>query len=211
MKFMCARLILSCLCVLVCAALPPSFSAQTPESGPAATDAAPQPARAPEESDRLPFMAQESDAGAGSAPSVGGLVVRALGALLLIVGLIVATGFGLRKFGMGRTAAAGSREQLAVLSTVTLGDRRSLSVVSFNGRTLLVGSTPHSFTLLASESLEDSDDTALSDSSDSDAAEPSTRRSVAEMLRGDDGERNFEEEFASALRRAPRSITEEAS
>lgn len=211
MKFIRARLVLCCLFTLVLAALPPSFPAQTPESGPATTDAAPQPERATEESDRLPFMAQESGVDAGSAPSVGGLVVRALGALLLIVGLIVAAGFGMRKFGAGRTTAAGSREQLAVLSTVTLGDRRSLSVVSFNGRTLLVGSTPHSFTLLASESVEDPDDAALSDSTDSDAAEPPARRSVAEMLRGDGGGHDFEEEFVSAIRRAPRSVTEEVS
>lgn len=210
MKFKRARLVLSCLFALVLATLPASSPAQTPASTPAATDAAQQPARA-EESDRLPFMAQESGADAGPAPSVGGLAVRALGALLLIVGLIFAAGFGMKKLGTGRMAAAGSREHLSVLSTVALGDRRSLSVVSFNGRTLLVGSTPHSFTLLASESFEDPGDAALSDPSDSDAAEQPTRRSVAEMLRGDDDGHDFEEEFASAIRRAPRSITEETS
>jgi flagellar biosynthetic protein FliO len=84
------------------------------------------------------------------APSTAGLFVRTLGALLLIVGLIVAVAWGLRRFG-GAHFGVPSEEapELAVLATVSLGDRRALSAVRFGDRLLLVGSTAQAITLLA--------------------------------------------------------------
>jgi flagellar biogenesis protein FliO len=166
-----------------------------PEEDAAAAQAKP-PAPPLGEGERLAFMAAD-DGGEREAPSSGGLALRALGALLLILGLIVAAGFGLRKLGASRLAG-GDREaaRLAVLSAVSLGDRRTLSVVRFGGRTLLVGSTPHSVNLLAAE-----DDEAFDDQAEAEASAPApfaAGRSVADMLHAD-GRGLFGDELDAAL------------
>ena len=122
--------------------------------------------------ERLPFLAHEEEE--REAPSAGGLLLRALGALLLIVGLIVAAAWGMKRFGGGRFGASeADAPALRVLTSVALGDKRSLAVVRFGGRTLLVGSTAQSLTLLAE------DDAAIDEDALS-AALPA--RSVAELL-----------------------------
>jgi flagellar biosynthetic protein FliO len=101
------------------------------------------------------------------------LLLRTLGALLLIVGLIVAATWGLRRVGKGRLGRCGEDvPELSVLSTVGLGDRRSLAVVRFGERTLLLGSTAQAITLLAEEHPGDF------------SAPPA--RSVADLLQGND-------------------------
>jgi flagellar biosynthetic protein FliO len=126
------------------------------------------------------------EAQAAEAPSAVGLLFRTVGALLLIVGLILAAAWGMRRFSGGRFMNKdGDAPQLAVLSTVPLGDRRSLSVVRFGERTLLLGSTQQAITLLAS------------DSQDEDLHAGVVRRSVADLL-DDDETNNFDEELARA-------------
>ena len=102
--------------------------------------------------DNLPFMQTKESQTESSSPSAFGLMIRTVGALLLIVGLIVFAGWGLRKFG-ARFGVGNSNDgtKLTVLSTVPLGSNRSLAVVRFGERTLLIGSTPQSFALLATE------------------------------------------------------------
>jgi len=100
--------------------------------------------------DRLPFMANTEHDNQQAAPSTGGLLLRTLGALLLIVGLIVAAAWGMKRWGGARFGAP--REdapELAILNSVSLGDRRSVAIVRFGQRNLLIGSTPQSVTLLA--------------------------------------------------------------
>jgi flagellar biosynthetic protein FliO len=83
------------------------------------------------------------------------MLLRTFGALLLIVGLIAAAGWALRHFGVinfgkQHSDAAG----LKVLDTVQLGDRRTLTLVKFGERTLLIGSTPQGLSLLAEQAEE---------------------------------------------------------
>jgi flagellar biogenesis protein FliO len=108
-----------------------------------------QPARQ-ENYERLPFMTQTPDTAEEAAPSAGGLLLRTTGALLLIVGLIVATAWGLRRLGGKNFGNADDQAvELTLLGTLTLGDRRQLSAVRFGDRLLLIGSTAQAITLLA--------------------------------------------------------------
>ncbi len=119
-----------------------------PEAEP--LDAAPAPPM--QEDDAIAFMREDGAESASEGPSAGGLLVRTIGALMLIVGLLVGAGYALKrlggpKFGTPRSDAP----ELAVLASVALGDKKSLTVVRFGERTLLVGSTTNGITLLADE------------------------------------------------------------
>jgi flagellar protein FliO/FliZ len=133
-------------------------------------------------------MTEERQRSTAEAPSVFGLVIRTFGALALIVGLIVAIAYGIRKFGGPRFGATrDDSPELSVLSSVSLGDKRSLAVVKFGERTLLVGSTAQAITLLVSEPTGS-------------LASSPTPRSVAEILR-DEEPSGFDDEIALATRR----------
>jgi flagellar biogenesis protein FliO len=136
------------------------------------------------EDERIPFM-QKSETTISSEPSSGGLMLRTLGAMVLIVGLIFAGAWGLRKLGFGNTKSdADDSFDMAVLSTVSLGSGRTISTLRFGERILLVGSTPQSFTLLADET----------DNRSQVNVKP---MSVAEML-AEDPETSFTEAFRKA-------------
>lgn len=104
--------------------------------------------------DRLPFMASDDRSSSADQPSGFGMIARTLGALLLVIGLLVAGSWCLKR--IKGSPFRGSREDghLEVLKTVTLGDRRSLTVARFGERILLIGSTPQSFALLAADDPE---------------------------------------------------------
>jgi len=136
--------------------------------------------------DRLPFLAHDRSEAEAEAPSAGGLLLRTLGALLLIVGLIVAASWGMKRMGGARFGAAQTdAPELRVLASVALGDKRSLAIIRFGERNLLVGSTAQSITLLA-EDAEETNEVYAS------AAIPQAR-SVAELLQHEtieDNQRN---------------------
>ncbi len=158
--------------------------AETTTATPAPTNTSIHTTNAPDERDqRLTFMEEtEREAGTAAgatAPGAAGLLARTLGALLIIVGLIAAAGWGVRKFGGGRFGAtATDAPALSVVSSVALGDKRSLALVRFGGRTLLVGSTTQAVTLLAEDKLREEDSRV-------DADAMPTPRSVADLLRDD--------------------------
>ena len=139
------------------------------------------------ENDRLPFM-QSEQMRESNEPSSSGLLFKTLGAMLLIVGLIFFGAWGLKKLGFGGTKAnlATNAPDLSVLSTVSLGTNRTISVVKFGERMLLIGSTPQNFTLLA-------------DTKGEKPVSMMQSRSVAELLAEDDN--SFAEEFAQAQSR----------
>ena len=115
-----------------------------PEEGRAGAAAEPR-----EGEERLVFMRDEGRGAEAEAPSAAGTLARTLGALLVVVGLVVAAGWGLRRLGGARFGAAGEgATELRVLNSIGLGDRRSLAVVRFGGRELLIGSTAQTITLL---------------------------------------------------------------
>jgi flagellar biosynthetic protein FliO len=174
------------------AAAAPADSQPAQPATPEAVSATDKPSRADDtastavaDQERLPFMADDRSTGSAEAPSAGGLLIRTVGALLLIVGLIVAAGWGLRRFGGAKFGAPGQDgPELAVLSSVALGERRSLAVVRFANRTLLIGTTGQSITLLADEAHQ----SPLS---------PPVARSVADLLRETE-EDTFDEELSRA-------------
>jgi flagellar biosynthetic protein FliO len=137
--------------------------ASPPAETPAATA---QPA-----DDRLPFMTSNERDSHEQPSSAAGLLLRTLGALLLIVGLIVAAAWGMKRFGGARFGTPQEdAPPLAVLNSLSLGERRSLTIVRFGDRTLLLGSTAHSVTLLAEAESDDF---------------PPRARSVADILNED--------------------------
>lgn len=103
----------------------------------------------------LPFKLNERAELATETPSASGMLLRTFGALLLIIGFIAAAGWGLRYFGLINFGKQqGEAAGLKVMDTVQLGDRRTLTIVRFGERTLLIGSTPQGLTLLAEQADE---------------------------------------------------------
>lgn len=164
--------------LLSCMLLAPTCLADVPADPgvPQATTAA--------DDDRLPFMQQEQ-AQDYKEPGSGSLVLKTLGSLLLIVGLIFAGAWATKKLGFGgfKSGDASGKVDLAMVSSISLGSGRTIATVQFGSRLLLVGSTAHSFTLLAEET---SDDEVVLHSS----------RSVAEMLAEETA--SFDSEFELA-------------
>jgi flagellar biosynthetic protein FliO len=150
----------------------------------ASTPAVSNPSGQPTDYERLPFMENSELQVADNNPSPAGLLLRTLGALLLIVGLIILAGWGLRRFGAGMLGNGPGTlgPEVAVLSQTPLGNNRSLTVVKFGERVLLLGATAHSFTLLSSEPHFDL------------TTNPPVL-SVAELL-AQDGAPNFSDELA---------------
>jgi flagellar biosynthetic protein FliO len=125
------------------------------------------------------------------APSAAGLLVRTLGALCLIIGLIAAAAWGLRRFGGAQfSGPSEDAPELTVLATLSLGNQRSLSAVRFGDRLLLIGSTAQAITLLAAKERRP------------DWAAP-PMRSVADLL-AEDEPHNFEQALSLADQQAER-------
>lgn len=99
----------------------------------------------------LPFM--KEDAKEEQVTGIG-LLARTLGALLLILGLLVAGTWLLRRTS-GLKLAANGESPVTVVSTTNIGEKQSLSVVKFGNKTLLVGATSQSIKVLATEKSED--------------------------------------------------------
>jgi flagellar biosynthetic protein FliO len=138
--------------------------------------------------ERLPFMEQPRDEDGAQAPGAAGLLVRTLGALCLIVGLIAAAAWGLRRFGGAQfSGSSEDAPELTVLATLSLGNQRSLSAVRFGDRLLLIGSTAQAITLLATKGRRP------------DGAAP-RMRSVADLL-AEDEPHNFEQALTLADQR----------
>jgi flagellar biosynthetic protein FliO len=147
--------------------LPQSEASQSQPPAPIQQDQAPAAPINNGHSDQLDFM-RESKPMAYEQPSMFGLILRTVGALMLVLGMIIGGGWALKRYGGSRFGGqVEGGPALSVLSSVPLGDKRSLSIVKFGDHTLLIGSTPHQVSLLA----EDYNSSYLS-----------TAKSVAEML-----------------------------
>lgn len=157
---------------------PPSLP---PETKPETTDVQPVQAEPMGENDRLDFMLTE-EVERPQEPSSSGLIIKAAGALALIIALLFVGAWSLKKLGFGGKSPTVGADQvkLAIVSSIALGGGRTLSTIQFGERILLVGSTAQSFTLLAEELPFDNEFTG-------------NPRSVADLLAGDD--RSFEDEL----------------
>jgi flagellar biosynthetic protein FliO len=74
-------------------------------------------------------------------PLTGG--IRAVAGILLVLGIVCALAWMARR-GLLRLPGARSRVPMSIDSALPLGERRSLVVVSIEGRRLLLGLTPAS-------------------------------------------------------------------
>ena len=78
----------------------------------------------------------------------GALTVRALASLLAVVALLAAFVWVLRRGSFG-LAGLRSRAAIAIETATSLGDRRSLVIVSVEGRRILLGVTPGAVSLIS--------------------------------------------------------------
>lgn len=138
------------------------------------------------EDDRLPFMQTEQNP--KEEASTIGIMAKTFGAMILIVGLIFVGAWGLKKFGFAqnRSNLLSDAPEFSVLSTISLGNGRTISTIKFGEKVLLVGSTAQSFTLLAQ--LKENQKIS-----------PENPRSVAEMLAEENYD--FAKEFEQAENR----------
>jgi flagellar protein FliO/FliZ len=77
-----------------------------------------------------------------------GLMFRSLASLAIVIGLLLLFVWALRR-GLFRTGAFSPRSSIVVETAVALGDRRSLVIVSVEGRRLLLGLATGSVSQLA--------------------------------------------------------------
>ena len=80
-------------------------------------------------------------------PSLARLSVKMLIVLIIIVGLIIVLGFGLKKFMKGRRL--GADKITTVLSVTHIVDRKYVAIIEVLGRTLIIGIGADSVTLLS--------------------------------------------------------------
>lgn len=141
LKLVIGSLLVACALSL-CSSL---VRAQSPE---------PAPAQSPDivrENDRLPFM-NGGETAEEAEPSSATLVLKTIGSMLLIIALIFGAAWGAKKFGLtGGRVADEKGPELTLVSSLNLGNGRTISTVRFGERILVVGSTAQSFTLLAEE------------------------------------------------------------
>lgn len=163
---------------LILFAFAPNFYAQTPKNETPGN----QNTEVLGENERLPFMQNEQNL-APEEPGSGGLLLKTLGSMILIVGLIFFGAWAAKKLGFGGLKATDALDDLAILSTISLGGGKTISTIRFGERILVVGSTAQSFTLLAEER-----------SGEKSSLHPS--RSVAEMLAEESD--SFADEFEQA-------------
>lgn len=76
-------------------------------------------------------------------------VLKAIGGLGLVLCLIIGGFFGLKKFAPQYFAKHSSGKSLKVIETLSLGDRRSISLIRVGNSHFLVGNTPQQINFLA--------------------------------------------------------------
>jgi len=76
-----------------------------------------------------------------------GVELRALASLAVVIAALAAFVWVMRK-GVLRTGRFAPRQAIVVETAVAMGERRSLVIVSVEGRRLLIGSTPSSLSLI---------------------------------------------------------------
>lgn len=110
----------------------------------------------PSARDLTPVFSSERDEARPEQPGGVASAVRALGALLVVLGLVGAAAWALKRYGR-RRAREIDRAAFGVITSTSLADKRTLSVIRFGAHALLIGSTPSSVTLLAQVPLSEID------------------------------------------------------
>jgi flagellar biosynthetic protein FliO len=76
-------------------------------------------------------------------------VLRTIGGLGVVVFLMIAVFFGAKKFAPRYFNKPSSEKNLKVIETLSMGDRRSISLIEVANSRFLVGNTPHQINLLS--------------------------------------------------------------
>jgi flagellar biosynthetic protein FliO len=105
-------------------------------------------------------------------------LARALGALLVVLGLVGVTAWILKRYGPVRSSVT-SQINFGILSSAALGEKRTLSVIRFGNQALLIGSTPTSMTLLAQMALSELE--PQPQATDSNASAPIFARQLSQV------------------------------
>lgn len=92
------------------------------------------------------FLLAQTELVGAATPDLVPNVWRVLGALAVVLALLGGAAWLLRRGVIGRRAAGG----LGIESVLALGDRRSLAIVTVEGRRLLVGLAPNNVSLVRS-------------------------------------------------------------
>ena len=104
--------------------------------------------------DLTPVFGPEREEQHQEQPGAAASIARTFGALLVVLSLVGAAAWALKRYGR-RGITATDRTAFAVITTAPLADKRTLSVVRFGAQALLIGSTPTSMTLLATAALSE--------------------------------------------------------
>lgn len=76
-------------------------------------------------------------------------VLRTIGGLGLVICLMIAGYFTAKKLAPRYFAKSASERNLKVIETLSMGDRRSISMIEVGNSRFLIGNTPHQINLLA--------------------------------------------------------------
>jgi flagellar protein FliO/FliZ len=92
-----------------------------------------------------PFLLAQTDLVGAATPDLLPSIWRMLGGLAVVLALLGGLAWLLRRGGLARRAAGG----FGVESALPLGERRSLIIVTVEGRRLLLGLAPHQISLVS--------------------------------------------------------------
>jgi len=90
------------------------------------------------------LMLAQADVVGGGVPDLAPSLWRMLGAMAIVLGLLAGLAWLLRRNAAARRAGKG----MGVESALSLGERRSLVVVTIEGRRLLLGLAPNAVSLV---------------------------------------------------------------
>jgi flagellar biosynthetic protein FliO len=82
------------------------------------------------------------------APASGYSMFRAVGGMGLVTFLMIAAYFAVRKFAPRYFGQSSSERNLKIIETLSMGDKRSISLIQMGGSRFLVGNTAHQISLL---------------------------------------------------------------
>ncbi|HEX9081934.1 MAG TPA: flagellar biosynthetic protein FliO [Holophagaceae bacterium] len=117
----------------------------------ASAQQAPRPEPPPSQAEKdlqAPYSLEDGKPTQGQRTDAGPSGFRAFGSLVLVLGLVGASMWALKKYGRGRLPGTG-RGKLKVEETLSLGDRRFISILDAEGERFLIALGPQGISLLA--------------------------------------------------------------
>ena len=141
-------------------------------------------------------------------------MASAFGAMGLVLCLLVGAYFGIKKFAPGLIPATASStgNNLKIVESLGMGDRRSIALVEVGGKRFLIGSTPQQINMLTALpehiSLVDESNDASTVSAIDDEGERKTFRNIFEIGRKRPAARYSEKVIPDEIRQKMRRLRE---